>query len=145
MSDISGDFNYWFSRVEPKWENREQTGINKMVIGLSCSFSGEDEQGNIINDSAYIDGVTGFSPSLSYDNLTGNLENITNEYASSRNWFSELEDRIENKIMKQSVPVKDFPFVSVESKAQEEALPEEKKAFSPRNKRKSKTLKRKKR
>lgn len=143
MSNISGDFNYWFSRIEPKWENRDQTGINKMVIGLSCAFSGEDDQGNVVNDSVYVDGVTGFNPSLSYDNLTGNLEEITNEYASSQNWFEKLEDRLEDKIMKQSIPVKDFPFVSLENESQEENLSEDKKAFSPRNKRKPKRLKRK--
>lgn len=140
MSNISGSFNYWFSRTEPKWENRDQTGINKMVIGLSCAFSGEDELGNQVNDSAYVDGVTGFSPSLSYDNLTGNLENIANEYASSQNWYETLEKRVENKIMKQSVPVKNLPFVSFENEAQEENLPEDKIAFRPLNKRKQKTL-----
>lgn len=144
MSDISGDFNYWFSRVEPKWENREQTGISQMVIGLSCSFTGQDEEGNQVNESVYIDGTTGFNPPLSFENLTGSVEEISNEYASSNNWFQSLEDRIENKIMKQSVPVKNFPFVSVENDEQESRLPEEKKAFSPRTKKKSKKLERKK-
>ena len=84
MSHVSGNYVYDFSRLDPTWNNSAETGIQSLVVGLTCSFTGVDSQDNQVTISQYIDGVTGFDPYLTYDFLSGNIENIANEYASGQ-------------------------------------------------------------
>lgn len=107
MSHISGEYTYDFVRLEPKWDNSLQTGINQMVIGMTCTFSGEDSFGTSTIQSRYIDGTTGWAESITYDYLNENLENITNTYASGQNWFYTLQQSVSGSI-DHPVPVTGF-------------------------------------
>ena len=73
MSHISGHYSYNFSRIEPKWDNSLETGINSLVVGLTCNFSGHDSFDTETTMSKYIDGSTGFDPCISIDSLFKNL------------------------------------------------------------------------
>ena len=107
MSHLSGKYTYDFTRLEPKWNNSLQTGINQMVIGMTCTFSGQDTFGNTTVTSKYIDGTTGWAESITYDYLNENLENITNTYASGQNWFYNLQQSVSGSI-DHPVPVTGF-------------------------------------
>ncbi len=131
MSHISGDYNYQFVRLEPFYNNSNQTGISALVVGMSCQFSGVDEQANPVTQSAYIDGTTGFveyvpTPDLPTSGTTGvavvpinitpeylttNISGIANEYASGQCWCHLLSGQISGKI---EAPVRDtnFPYPS---------------------------------
>jgi hypothetical protein len=132
MSHISGDYNYTFVRLEPFYNNSNETGISALVVGMNCQFSGVDEQSNPVVQSAYIDGTTGFGevvvlsdpnfPSgstgshfrpfnITPEYLTDNISGIANEYASGQYWCHLLSGQISGKI---DAPVRDtnFPYPS---------------------------------
>ncbi len=109
MSHVSGNYVYDFSRLDPTWNNSAETGIQSLVVGLTCSFTGVDSQDNQVTVSQYVDGVTGFDPYLTYDFLSGNIENIANEYASGQNWWYTLRDTVSGQV-DHPVPVNNFPF-----------------------------------
>jgi len=131
MSHISGDYSYEFVRLEPFYNNINETGISALVVGMSCQFSGVDEQSNPVVQSAYIDGTTGFveyvpTPDFPTSGTTGtavvpinltpeyvaaNISGIANEYASAQYWCHLLSGQISGKI---EAPVRDnnFPYPS---------------------------------
>jgi len=98
MSHLSGKYTYDFTRLEPKWDNSLETGINQMVIGMTCSFSGQDTFGNTTVTSKYIDGTTGWAESITYDYLNTNVQDICNTYASGQNWFYNLQAQVSGSI-----------------------------------------------
>lgn len=109
MSHISGNYSFDFVRLDPSWDNSLETGINSLVIGMTCSFSGSDSFGTSTTASQYVDGSTGFNPCISYEFLTGNLDAICNEFASGKNWFESLQQSVSGSI-DHPVPVSNFPF-----------------------------------
>jgi len=109
MSHISGDFTYSFVRLDPSWDNSLQTGINSIVIGMNCTFTGVDSFDTPVTESQYVDGSTGWANSVTYDYLTGNLTEICNTYASGQNWWETLKNTVSGRI-DHPVPVSDFPF-----------------------------------
>mgnify|MGYP000005017746 CR=1 FL=1 len=109
MSHVSGNYTYNFVRLDPTWDNSAETGIQSLVVGLTCAFTGVDSQGNEVNVSQYVDGSTGFSPYITYDYLTGNIEDIANEYASGQNWWYTLRDNVSGRV-DHPVPVSNFPY-----------------------------------
>jgi hypothetical protein len=131
MSHISGDYNYTFVRLEPFYNNSNKTGISSLVVGMTCQFSGVDEQSNPVTESSYIDGTTGFveyveTPDMPTSGTTGtaivpinitpeyltdNISGIANEYASGQCWRHNLSGQISSKI---EAPVRDtvFPYPS---------------------------------
>jgi len=111
--DFSGNYNYSFSRVEPVWSNAFETGIHSLVVGFNCSFQGENEYGDVVSITEYIDGTTGFSPSLEYSYLSGHINEISNEYASGQNWYETLEARVDQKINSPR-PVRDFDAIRLD-------------------------------
>jgi hypothetical protein len=111
MSHISGNYSYDFVRLDPSWDNSLETGINSLVVGMTCSFSGSDSFDTSTTASQYVDGSTGFNPCISYEFLTGNLDAICNEFASGRNWFESLRQSVSGSI-DHPVVVSNFPFPS---------------------------------
>lgn len=109
MSHISGNYTYNFVRLDPTWDNSAETGIQSLVVGLTCAFTGVDSQGNEVNVSQYVDGSTGFSPYISYDYLTSNIGAIANEYASGQNWWENLKNNVSGRI-DHPVAVSNFPY-----------------------------------
>ncbi len=131
MSHISGDYNYTFVRLEPFYNNSNKTGISSLVVGMTCQFSGADEQSNPVTESSYVDGTTGFveyveTPDMPTSGTTGtvivpinitpeyltdNISGIANEYASGQCWRHNLSGQISSKI---EAPVRDtvFPYPS---------------------------------
>ena len=107
MSHFSGEYSYAFVRVEPSWCDSAQTGIENLVVGLTCTFSGVDSQDVPNITSKYIDGTTGFMPCITYDYLTGNIDTICNDYATAQNWWSVLETQVSGSI-DHTVPVTGF-------------------------------------
>ena len=128
MSHISGDYNYQFVRLEPFYNNSSKTGISALVVGMSCGFSGVDEQSNPVTQSAYIDGTSGFMgwtdpiPDYPASGVTGvsgysichtpeyvsdNISGIANEYASGLCWCHALSGQISSKI---EAPIRDTDF-----------------------------------
>jgi hypothetical protein len=107
--DFSGDYTYNFVRLDPEWNNSLKTGISSLVIGLTCTYSGTDSCGCECIESQYVDGSTGFSPFITADYLSGNIEEISNSYASGNNWWYSLKSSVSGKI---DHPVVDtnFPF-----------------------------------
>ncbi|MDA7495774.1 hypothetical protein OAL45_00850 [bacterium] len=109
MSHISGDFNYSFVRLDPSWDNSLQTGVNSLVIGLNCTFTGVDSHDTSVTESQYVDGSTGWTESITYDYLTGNLTDICNTYASGQGWWENLKNSVSGRI-DHPVVISDFPF-----------------------------------
>ena len=131
MSHISGDYNYTFVRLEPFYNNSNETGVSALVVGMSCQFSGVDALSNPVVESAYIDGTTGFveyvpTPdvptsgttgtavvpiNITPEYLTANISGIANEYASGQCWCHVLSGQISGKT---EAPVRDtnFPYPS---------------------------------
>ena len=90
-------YNYQFSRLEPCYTNREQTGICHLVVGLSCTFTG------IINsveveETAYIDKRFSFGSIISYEELTGNLQTYANDFATEEGWWNLLKTRVSGRV-----------------------------------------------
>ncbi len=109
MSHISGNYSFDFVRLDPSWDNSLETGINSLVIGMTCAFSGSDSFDTSTTASQYVDGSTGFNPCISYEFLTGNLDAICNEFASGNNWFESLQQSVSGSI-DHPVAVSNFPF-----------------------------------
>ena len=127
MSHISGDYIYQFVRLEPFYNNSNETGISALVVGMNCQFSGVDEQSNPVVQSAYIDGTTGFVEAvptpdvpvsgttgtaftpinITPEYLTANISEIANTYASGQCWCHTLSGQISGKI---ESPVRDTDF-----------------------------------
>jgi len=129
VSHISGDYSYSFVRLEPFYNNSNETGISSLVVGMNCQFSGVDQQSNPVVQSAYIDGTTGFveyvpTPGFPTSGTTGmapvpinltpeyvaaNISGIANAYASDQYWCHVLSGQISSKI---EAPVRDnsFPY-----------------------------------
>tara|TARA_Y100000401_G_C8308201_1_gene218197 strand:- start:878 stop:1255 length:378 start_codon:yes stop_codon:yes gene_type:complete len=109
MSHITGHYIYDFTRIDPYWNNSSETGISSLVVGMTCSFSGQDSQEVAQTKSAYVDGATGFSPCITYDYLTNNLTDICNTYASGCDWFDTLKNQISGSL-ESPVRISNFPF-----------------------------------
>jgi len=130
MAHLSGTYTYTFSRLDPMYNNSLKTGVQSLVVGLSCTFSGVDENGVSAVEGAYIDGTTGFTnwtdPIPDYpasgvtgasgyavnytpDYVSGNISGLANEYVSGLGWLQQLEDQIYGKL---HTPISwsDFPF-----------------------------------
>ena len=99
MSHISGNFTYDFTRVETTWGNSLETGINSMVIGMTCTFTGQDSFGVQQEVMQYIDGTTGFGePNITLEYANTYAENICNTFASGQNWFYNLQNQVSGMI-----------------------------------------------
>lgn len=107
MSHISGTYSYDFSRIDPSWDNSLETGINSLVVGLTCTFSGHDSFDTETTVSRYTDGSTGFDPCISIDYLNNNLQDICNSYASGADWFRSLQLNVSGSI-DHPIPVTGF-------------------------------------
>jgi len=107
MSHISGEYSYNFVRLDSTWCDSCKTGINALVVGMTCTFSGVDSFGNTQVVSKYIDGTTGFDPCISYDYLNDNISEITNSYASGCDWFNNLQIQCSGSV-DHPVPVTGF-------------------------------------
>ena len=130
MAHLSGTYTYTFSRLDPMYNNSLKTGVQSLVVGLSCSFSGVDENGVPAVEGAYIDGTTGFTNwtdaipdypasgvtgasgyAVNYtpDYVSGNISGLANEYVSGLGWLHQLEDQIYGRL---HTPISwsDFPF-----------------------------------
>lgn len=94
----NGEYTYNFSRIDPSWCDSTCTGVESLVIGLTCTFSGLDSNNNEVVESQYIDGVTGFEPCITFDYLNSNVQDICNGYANECNWFTDLKTRVDNSI-----------------------------------------------
>jgi hypothetical protein len=108
MSNISGQYTYEFSKIKPKSDNSSQTGVSSVSLGLKCVFNGQDTQGEKINISKYISADSYFDPYVSVDYLNNNINEICNSFASGKDWFNYLANRISGEINK---PVKTSNFV----------------------------------
>ena len=131
MSHISGTYSYSFSRLEPMYDNSLKTGCTSLVVGLSCNFSGVDQNDILVTEGAYIDGTSGFveyvpAPNFPTSGTTGtaavpinlapeyvldNISGLANEFASGLGWVHSLESRISGKL---HTPIRwtDFPYPS---------------------------------
>jgi len=130
MSHLSGTYTYTFSRLDPMYNNSLKTGVQSLVVGLSCSYSGLDENGVSVMESAYTDGTTGFTnwtdPIPDYpvsgvtgasgyavnytpEYVSGNISGLANEYVSGLGWIHNLEDQIYSRLHT-PIPWTDFPF-----------------------------------
>ena len=128
MAHLSGTYTYTFSRLDPMYNNSLKTGVQSLVVGLNCQYSGLDENGVSVVEGAYIDGTTGFSQwytdldtgthpsgsgyiSVNYtpEYVSGNISGLANEYVSGLGWLHQLEDQIYNKLHT-PIPWSDFPF-----------------------------------
>jgi len=130
MAHLSGTYTYTFSRLDPMYNNSLKTGVQSLVVGLSCSFSGVDENGVSAVEGGYIDGTTGFTAwtdpisgypvpeatgvsgySINYtpDYVSENISGLANEYVSGMGWLHQLENQISGKL---HTPISwsDFPF-----------------------------------
>ena len=130
MAHLSGTYTYTFSRLDPMYNNSLKTGVQSLVVGLSCMFSGVDENGVSAVEGAYIDGTTGFTNwtdaipdypvsgvtgasgyAVNYtpDYVSGNISGLANEYVSGLGWLHHLEDQIYGRL---HTPISwsDFPF-----------------------------------
>ena len=111
MAHLSGTYTYTFSRLDPMYNNSLKTGVQSLVVGLSCNFSGVDENGVAAVEGAYIDGTTGFmnwtdpipdypasgqsnpsgySVNYTPDYVSGNISGLANEYVSGMGWLSSI-------------------------------------------------------
>ena len=109
MSDLTGNFSYEFTTINPNWDNTLKTGISSITIGLTCSYSGDDTHNVAVTDSYYSHGTTGFVPPVTFDYLSGNIESICNGYASGRNWWYDTKQLLTNQI-NSPISVDNFPF-----------------------------------
>lgn len=130
MAHISGEYTYKFFRLDPMFNNSLKTGVESLVVGLSCQFEGVDENEVATSQNASIDGRTGFTnwtdpiPDYPASGLTGasgyavnytpeyvsgNISGLANEYASGLGWFDRLQDQI-HAMLHNPVPWSDFPF-----------------------------------
>ncbi len=131
MSHISGTYSYSFSRLEPMYDNSLKTGCTSLVVGLSCNFSGVDQNDIPVTEGAYTDGISGFveyvpTPDFPTSGTTGtavvpinlapeyvldNISGLANEFASGLGWVHSLESQISGKL---HTPVRwtDFPYPS---------------------------------
>ncbi len=131
MSHISGTYSYSFSKLEPMYDNSLKTGCTSLVVGLSCNFSGVDQNDIPVTEGAYIDGISGFveyvpTPDFPTSGTTGtavvsinlapeyvldNISGLANEFASGLGWVHSLESQISGKL---HTPVRwtDFPYPS---------------------------------
>lgn len=128
MAHLSGTYTYTFSRLDPMYNNSLKTGVQSLVVGLNCQYSGLDENGVSVVEGAYIDGTTGFSQwytdldtgthpsssgyiSVNYtpEYVSGNISGLANEYVSGLGWLHQLEDQIYSKLHT-PIPWSDFPF-----------------------------------
>ena len=131
MSHLSGTYSYSFSRLEPMYDNSLKTGCTSLVVGLSCNFSGVDQNDIPVIEGAYIDGTSGFveyvpTPDFPTSGTTGtttvpinlspeyvldNISGLANEFASGLGWVHTLESQISGKL---HTPVRwtDFPYPS---------------------------------
>ena len=141
MAHLSGDFTYTFTRLEPMYTNSLRTGCQSLTVGMACQFSGVDDYGTSAEESAYIDGTTGFTnwtdPIPNYptsgttgasgyavnytpDYVSGNISGLANEYASGCEWIALLSGQIDGKL---HTPVRwdafPFPYLSGSGDAQE--------------------------
>ena len=130
MAHLSGTYTYTFSRLDPMYNNSLKTGVQSLVVGLNCQFSGVDENGVAAVEGAYIDGTTGFTNwtdpipdypvsgvtgvsgySVNYtpEYVSGNISGLANQYVSGLGWLHILEDQIYSKL---HTPItwSDFPF-----------------------------------
>ena len=127
MSHISGTYTYDFVRLEPFYNNSNKTGVSSLVVGMSCQFSGVDEQSNPVTEGSYIDGTTGFIEWVATPNepisgqtgyvqvpichtpeyVSGNISDIANTYASGLCWCHAFSGQISRKI---EAPVRDADF-----------------------------------
>ena len=128
MSHISGTYTYDFVRLEPFFNNSAKTGVQSLVVGMNCQFSGVDALDNPITEGAYIDGTTGFMgwtnpiPDYPASGVTGasgyaicytpeyvteNISTLANEYASGLCWCHSLSGQIDSRI---EAPIRDLNF-----------------------------------
>lgn len=91
------EFSYTFSRLEPCYTTREQTGICHLIVGLTCVCTGE-ENGVPFTESAYIDNTFDFDSPIDYNTLTGNLETYANNFATEQGWWNILKERVSGKV-----------------------------------------------
>ena len=54
MAHLSGTYTYTFSRLDPMYNNSLKTGVQSLVVGLNCQYSGLDENGVSVVEGAYI-------------------------------------------------------------------------------------------
>jgi hypothetical protein len=83
-------YTYNFSRLEPIYSCRAQTGICNLVVGLNCTATIDTENGPI-SESAYIDKAFPLDPNLDYETLTGNLQTYANDFATEEGWWDSLK------------------------------------------------------
>jgi hypothetical protein len=98
MSHISGEYTYQFTRIEPFWCDSAETGVEKLVVGLTCTFSGVDSHENEVNVANYVDGTTGFMPYIDKTTLDSNISNYCNDYATANDWWANLKNQVSGRI-----------------------------------------------
>lgn len=114
---FSGQYSYNFTRIEPKWNSTEQTGISSVVLGLSCSFDGIDYNEQPVKLSSYIDntfyltGESGILTTMTYEEFSGNLTGIIDQYMKENNWYCNLRKKIDSKLT-QPKKIENFQFPS---------------------------------
>ena len=98
MSHISGEYTYKFTRVQALWSDSAETGVENLVVGLTCTFSGVDSHENETVVDRYIDGTTGFNPYISKETLDSNINDYCNDFATANDWWASLKNQVSGRI-----------------------------------------------
>ena len=118
MSEWSGTYQYSFFKLDPYYSDETRTGVSSLNVGMTCTFTGLDPYSYPVQESASIEGTTGFwiyytgtpeafPPSPPYVNtpsfltaeyLNNNISGIANEFASGLCWCHNLSGQISDKL-----------------------------------------------
>ena len=118
MSEWLGTYNYRFFKLDPYYNDATRTGVSSLEVGMTCTFTGLDPYSHPIQESASIEGTTGFweyytgtpegyPPSPPYINtpnfltpeyLNDNISGIANEFTSGLCWCHNLSGQISDKL-----------------------------------------------